>query len=280
MKASNAIKIIVITATLAVFAVAFWAPKNHSATKIAENLSNETKNNISIQVDEIKATLAFEVLSNINNFEKNYRTTDGDDKIQWLDSIIYFWDKQMRPAISAIYAEEKADLTQNIEDRSISGYRYLNITDFLKPEDKPWAFDKAYEAFQKVLEKNPEDVDAKISMGVCMVESGSRNPMEGILLIREVLEKDPNNIRAILQLGHFSVHSGQLDKAIERYKQAYSVDSTQKEMLFYLGDTYAKMGNLDSANYFLNDYKKSIDNPVIKQQLESYIQEINIKSNH
>ncbi len=280
MSAQIAIKIPVIIASAAIFTVAYLAPKNHSATKIAENLTSETKNSIALQVDEIKETLPFESLNSINMYEKNYRTTQSNEKIQWLDSIIQFWDKQMRPAVSAIYAEEKADLTQSLEDRNISGYRYLNITDFLKPEDKTWAFEKAYEAFKKVLEKDPTDIDAKISMGICMVESGSFNPMEGILLIREVLEVEPTNIRAILQLGHFSVHSGQYDKAIERYKQAYAVDTTQKEMFFYLGDTYAKMGKLDSANYFLETYKKSIENPVIKQQLENYIQEINIKSNH
>lgn len=281
MSSKNAIKVpVIIIASIAIFAVAFLAPKNHSVAKIAENLSTETKNSIALQVDEIKASLPFESLTTLNSFEVNYRTTTSSEKVQWLDSIIQFWDKQMRPAVSAIYAEEKADLTQNIEDRNLSGYRYLNITDFLKPEDKTWAFDKAYEAFRKVLEKDPQNTDAKISLGICMVESGSFNPMDGILLIREVLEVEPTNTRAILQLGHFSIQSGQYENAIERYKQAYFVDTTQKEMFFYVGDTYAKMGNLDSANHYLSVYKSSIDNPVIKQQLENYIQEINIKSNH
>jgi lipopolysaccharide biosynthesis regulator YciM len=103
--------------------------------------------------------------------------------------------------------------------------------------------------------------------------------MEGIGLIREVVEKDSTNTRAILQLGHFSVFSGQFPNAIKRYEQALRIDPTLTETYFFIGDTYAKMGDMEQAETYLRKYKDLQEGEEVKAQVEAYIEELKLKSN-
>ena len=160
-----------------------------------------------------------------------------------------------------------------------AGERFLGVAQFLKPEDKPWAYTEARAIFEKVLEMSPDNADAKINLGICMVETNPDNPMQGIGLLREVVAKDPNNTRAILQLGHFSVLSGQFSKAIERYKQALEIDPNLAEAYFYLGDTYAKMGDMVNAEKYLLQYRSLLKDEEVKKQLDIYLEDLKNMSN-
>ena len=273
------IQLVVIIGALGLFTYLALAPKNYSVTKIKEDKAKETKSDIEQQITEVKNEMKKDRLAIINGLEAQFEKASGTGKIQLLDSIIHFWDNEMRPAISAIYAKDKAELTGNMEDYMAAGERFIGVGQFLKPEDKPWAYSEAREIFEKVLEKEPDNADAKIDLGICMVETNPDNPMQGIGLLREVVAKDPNNTRAILQLGHFSVLSGQYSKAIDRYKQALAIDPDLSEAYFYLGDTYAKMGDMESAEKYLLIYRGLLKDEEVKKQLDIYLDDLKKMSN-
>lgn len=273
------IQIIIILGAIAIFGVLMIAPKNYSVTKLKQQKTKEIKSDVQHQITEVKSEMKKPELALINGFEARFESSTGAEKIQWMDSIIGFWDKSMRPAISAVYAKDKADLTGKIEDFMIAGERFLGVAKFLKPEDKPWAYDEAKGIFEKVLELAPSNADAKINLGICMVETNPENPMQGIGLLREVVAEDPNNTRAILQLGHFSVLSGQFSKAIERYEQALEIDPGLVEAWFYLGDTYAKMGDMVNAEKYLLKYKGFLKDEEVKKQLDIYLEDLKKMSN-
>ncbi|MCX7743064.1 MAG: tetratricopeptide repeat protein [Flavobacteriales bacterium] len=269
-----------ITASLAIFYVVYILPRTEPASKIREQQAEKAKEDIHQQIDQVKKELSGIDVARLNGFETMFSISQGSIKIQYLDSIIRFWDKQMRPAIAAIYAEDKAMLTQDKEDWLEAGNRYLQMASFLKGEDKQWAYTRGKTVFETILKSDPENADAKIGLGVCLVESGQGSPMEGIGLLRDVVDKDPTNTRAILQLGHFSVISGQFQKALDRYRQALAIDPKLDETYFFIGDTYAKMGETDSALIFLNKYKELQQEQAVKDQIDLYMQEIKIKSNN
>lgn len=270
---------VLVSASIAVFYVIYKMPRTEPAAKLREQQVEKTKQNIRQQIDQVKKELSGTDITRLNGYETMFSVSQGNIKTQYLDSIIRFWDKQMRPAIAAIYAEDKAELTQAEEDWLEAGNRYLQIASFLKDDDQQWAYNRGKIAFETVLKADPENADAQIGLGVCLVESGQGSPMEGIGLLRNVVNKDPRNVRAILQLGHFSVLSGQFQKALERYRQALEVDPSLDEAYFFIGDTYAKMGKTDSAFVFLNKYKELQKEQVVKDQIDLYMQEIKIKSN-
>lgn len=271
---------VLIVASFAIFYVVYIMPRTEPASILIEQQVEKAKEDISQQIDQVKKELSGSDFARLNGYETMFSVSQGNIKIQYLDSIIRFWDKQMRPAIAAIYAEDKAELTQAGEDWMEAGNRYLQMASFLKEDDRQWAYNRGKVVFETILKADPENADAKIGLGVCIVESGQGSPMEGIKLIRDVVEKDPRNVRAILQLGHFSVFSGQFQKALERYRQALAVDPSLDEAYFFMGDTYAKMGETDSAFIFLNIYKELQQEQVVKDQIDLYMQEIKIKSNN
>jgi len=271
---------VLVTASLAVFYVVYVLPRTEPASKLREQQVEKAKEDIHQQIDQVKKELSGTDVARLNGFETMFSVSQGNIKIQYLDSIIRFWDKQMRPAIAAIYAEDKAELTQAGGDWMEAGNRYLQMASFLKGDDQQWAYTRGKAVFETILKSDPENADAKIGLGICLVESGQGSPMEGIGLLRDVVDKDPGNTRAILQLGHFSVFSGQFQKALERYRQALAVDPLLDEAYFFIGDTYAKMGETDSAFIFLNKYKELQQEQVVKDQIDLYMQEIKIKSNN
>lgn len=271
---------VLITASLAVFYVVYELPRTEPPTKIREQQVEKAKEDIRQQIDQVKKELTGTDVARLNGFETMFSVSQGNIKIQYLDSIIRFWDKQMRPAIAAIYAEDKAEITQAGSDWMEAGNRYLQMASFLKGDDRQWAYTRGKAVFETILKTDTENADAKIGLGICLVESGQGSPMEGIGLLRDVVDKDPANTRAILQLGHFSVFSGQFQKALERYRQALAVDPMLDEAYFFIGDTYAKMGETDSAFLFLNKYKELQQEQIVKDQIDLYMQEIKIKSNN
>ena len=67
-------------------------------------------------------------------------------------------------------------------------------------------------AVRKVLNKNPDNLDAKTNLG--MAYMATENPVKGVTLFREVLAADPRNEKALYNLGMLSIQSGQYDKAV------------------------------------------------------------------
>lgn len=272
-------QLLVLFTAIGVFIAIAMAPKNFPLKKLQEQQSQQSDQDMQAQINEVKNEMKKEELKILNEFELNFSNATGESKLQWMDSIIVFWDRTMRPAISAVYAKDKAKLSGKIEDYMEAGERFLEVAQFLKPEDKPWAFQEAKSIFEKVMELDPENTDAKINLGICLVETNPDNPMQGIQLLREVVEKHPENTRAILQLGHFSVLSGQYSKAIERYQQALEIDPNLAEAWFYLGDTYAKMGDMANAEKYLLKYRSFLVDEEVKKQLDIYLEDLKNMSN-
>lgn len=251
------------------------SPKNYSVNKLKAEAQQEDKVQVKEQINEVKAEMSKPDLAVITGFENKFASSTGNEKVQWLDSIIRFWDKTMRPAISAVYAKDKAELTGKTEDFMTAGERFIGVGEFLKEEDKPWAYKEARLIFEKVIEKDPENADAQIDLAICYMNDPEANePMKGISILKEVVAKDSTNTRAILQLGHFSVISGQYSKAIERYQQALEIDPKLDEAYFYLGDTYAKMGEMDTAEKYLLIYRGTLEDEEVKKQLDNYLQDL------
>lgn len=264
----------VIVLSFFVFAGILFVPKRLPVSALQQKMVVETRTNIRSQVEEIKTKLDSNSLNRLLMMEDGFSNSAGAQKVAWLDSMVNFWDEQMRPPVAAVYSEEKANLTGNIDDLIEAGDRYLTMADFLEPDDRTWAYNEARDIFERVLKVQPDNADAKINLGIAMVETSPNNPMQGISLIREVVQKDSTNTRAILQLGHFSILSGQFSNALQRYQQALRVDSTLTEAWFFIGDTYAKMGDMDNAERYLNKYKDLQENEEVKMQIDAYIQEL------
>ena len=191
-----------------------------------------------------------------------------------LDSLGKAWDEAQIPALAAWYFEKKAEKQPSEENYLAAAYRYFDAFKIAGDELlRTQLVDKAISSYNKVLEINPKNLNAKTDLGVCYAE-GTSEPMKGILMLREVIKEDPNHEMAQLNLGFLSVKSKQFDKAIDRFTTVMKINSKRTDVFYFLGHTYYEAGKKDSAIFWLEKFKKESDDYRLVQQAEQIITQL------
>jgi tetratricopeptide (TPR) repeat protein len=207
------------------------------------------------------------------NTLKMIEELEKQNNAEAFDKIVSILDTTQQPLASALYAEKSARLKNTEEAWQNAADHFFFAASFTIPAEKQLAYDGAIRSYEKVLELNPNNIDAQINLGACYVEASSE-PMKGIGLLRAVLEKDSTNIKAHLNLGLFSVKSAQYDKAIERFTKILAIDPNYIEAYLYIGDVYEQKGDITNAikNYEL--YASVVKNPTIAADVSRYIEKL------
>lgn len=123
--------------------------------------------------------------------------------------------------------------------------------------------------------KTLSPIDAKITRAVKMVRSGDE-PMRGIMLLREVLEEDSTNAAVHWHLGQFSIQSGQYDKAADRFRKVVKYDDSgeYRDAWFYLGRTYATLGDSTQALSAFKKYLTLAEDTAIITGVERFVRQL------
>ncbi len=263
-------QLLLISGAILLTAIIYFAPKESK-----NNTSVETKNEVfSIEsfTIEAKGQLKRQDVQKINEIEAALEKDASSTSLT--DSLGKMWDRLNMPQISSHYYEIVAERNQdenawiNVAYRYYDAFRMTGDSTFRK-----YFVEKAISSYQKVLEKNPENLNAKTDLGLCYAE-GTAAPMKGILLLKEVVTKNPEHEMAQFNLGILSVKSGQHDKAIERFQKVLEINPLNNEARFLLGRTYFAMGNNDFALKNLNMIRESED-PRLNEEVKNLINQIN-----
>jgi len=204
---------------------------------------------------------------------------EGQNNAEAFDKIVSILDTTQQPLASALYAEKSARLKNSEDAWQNAADHFFFAASFTTLSEKQLAYEGAIRSYEKVLELNPNNVDAQINLGACYVEASSE-PMKGIGLLRNVLEKDSTNIKAHLNLGLFSVKSGQYDKAIERFTKILTIDPNYIEAYLYIGDVYEQKGDILNAIKNYEIYASVVKNPSIAADVTKYIEKLKQKTNN
>lgn len=117
------------------------------------------------------------------------------------------------------------------------------------------------------------EVDLMIDSAMSLVsEIGS--PMQGIMLMRKILEEHPNNARAHFQMGLFSIQSGQFEKAVERFEKVISIDPSNVESLYFLGNAHSNLGNKTEAISYLESFNEKTEDEESRKEVEKIIEQL------
>ena len=190
----------------------------------AVNTAQATAINLETVSEAGKQTLSANISQQITELENQLKTADASSKADLQRQLAQKWDDVNIPAPGAFYYEEIAKASNKFEDWLKAGNLFTSAYQATQDSTiQPTLVQRAIGAFQKVLEQQPANLDAKTGLGVAYV-SGTSNPMQGIQLLREVVEKDPENINANMNLGLFSMKSGQFAKAVNRFKTVIAKD--------------------------------------------------------
>ena len=188
----------------------------------------------------------------------------------------YWTDSLHNEQLGAYYAGEAAKLESS--EKNLTFAAHLLLSNMLATNDaamQHWLATQAKELFESALKLNPDNDSSKIGLGACyMFGNISENPMQGILAIREIAEKNPGNIYAQMMLGLGGIQSGQLDKAIERFKNVIKMQPGNVEAILDLAQAYDRKGDKINAVKWYNEALKYIDVPEARNEIETRIKSL------
>lgn len=266
----------ILGASIALVAVIYFLPKGagvgNSAKPQQEPVSGQGGFSEEAFEKKAKTQLPWNLSSKADSLEK-LLTKAATDTVN-LDSLVALWDQVPSPGMAARFSQLKADLTGREKDWVNASYRYFDaFKSATDSAESAWFVSKAINAYQKVLEINPQNLDAKTDLGILYAEA-SPQPMKGITLLREVVTENPLHENAQANLGFLSMKSGQFDKAIERFNQVLKINSARLDMHVYLGEAYLQKGDKENAIRNFEIFKNLSNDPEMNQQIDSYIKEI------
>ena len=264
-------QLLLITGVCLLTVALYFAPK--VINKEVANDNNDLKvYSFETLISEAKGLLKRQEAERINSIETALKSDPSS--LVLFDSLGKMWDRVNMPQISAHYYEKIALIKSDESSWINAAYRYYDA--FRMTSDtslRKVLVDKAISSYQKVLEKNPENLDAKTDLGLCYAE-GTNSPMQGIMLLREVVAKNPNHEMAQFNLGILSVKSQQYDKAVERFQHVLEINSANKEARFMLARTYSAMGNKEQALKNLKMIRETEDSR-LNEEVNNLINQIN-----
>jgi tetratricopeptide (TPR) repeat protein len=195
------------------------------------------------------------------------------DKLSLLDSLSALYNALGLYDSSAIYYERYLASYQDTQSWIAMGDACYKAYYFAADESlaQDWA-KRTQLYYQKALDQNQELLDVKARLA--MTYTRSSNPMKAIAALREVLDKDPNNEQALLNMGLLSIQSGQYAKAVERFKKLISINPQNWLGVFYLGISYAESGQKPAAKECFEKVKRYEKQPQLIEAADEYLKQL------
>jgi tetratricopeptide (TPR) repeat protein len=254
---------------VALTAVLYFAPRKVDKMVTAAAVPSFSFESLN---EKAKQSLKRQEAEEISALEKKVKANTDD--VNANEELAKRWDAFHQPGIAAYYFEAVAEKKPEEKNWLNAAYRYFDA--FQSTEDsveKRRMVDKATAAYEKVIQINPKNLDAKTDLGICYVE-GSGEPMKGIMMLREVIRENPNHENAQFNLGVLSMKSGQYAKAVERFEKVLQINPERKEMYLAMGRAWMMAGNKDKAKENFERLKKETTNPGLVGEANNYINQI------
>jgi tetratricopeptide (TPR) repeat protein len=252
MSRTALLQAVLIIACIGLTAFLYFSPKTMLTPKVSSN--NVVGSDFIFE--QAKRKLQRQEVTSINELEKILETKTGSDRLALLDSLAWRWDILNEPAAAAEYYKKMGEINSSEKSWSDAAQRYLAA---LRTENDSatggWLLEQAINCFNKVVEINPENIDAKMDLALCYAETS--NPMQGITILREVAQKHPENDKAQMNLGILSIRSGQFDKAVERFNKVLELNPAQIEAYYFLGYSLVQKGDSVKALQAFKKYSES-----------------------
>ncbi len=223
---------------------------------------------------ETHAEIPREITEKISEFRALWSQSSQKEKNAiFADSLAALYRLSSRFDSAAWFAEESSKFFNNTESWAKAGDDYYQAYSLALEQGKQQAYAaKARELFEKVLSKDPTNLEVKTKMAMTYMTSS--NPMQGIQMLMEVLKKDPENQLALFNMGMLSIQSGQYDKAIERLERLVKINPGHIQGQLLLGIAWMNSGNAEKARGQFEKVKKMDDDPAVQATVDSYLKDL------
>ncbi len=230
--------------------------------------------------DSISANIAdhveapAEVLSAITALKKEFDKSAGKEKNAiFADSLASLYRAANQFDSAGWYAERASEYFDNTKSwiKAADNY-YQAYTLALTQARQQELAGKAQEFYGKVLEREPDNLEAKTKMAMTFLTSP--NPMQGIMMLREVLIKDPTNELALFNMGMLSIQSGQYDRAVERLEELVEINPRHTQGQLLLGVALMNAGDKKRAKEQFEKLKQTETDPAVQATVDSYLKDL------
>lgn len=210
----------------------------------------------------------------IGEVKKEYnKSTEKEKNAIFADSLANLYRAANQFDSAAWYSEQAAGYYNTAEswEKTADNY-YQAYTLALSDENQRKMAAAAQEFYRKVLDREPENLEAKTKLAMTYLTSS--NPMQGIMMLREVLAVDPENELALFNMGMLSVQSGQYDLAAERLEQLLAINPNHIQGQLLLGVAYMNSGEKEKARLQFEKVKEMDEDPAVQATVDSYLKDL------
>lgn len=263
-------RIILIVVSAIIIWLIFMLPKSvvENESQLKEAVPEEAQ---STGHAAVPTTLSATIKSVRAQFQSN---SSNQKNAIFADSLKTLYTQAGQFDSAAWFAGEAATFFNTTESFLSAGNSYYEAYTFaMEPAKQEQLAEKTREWLNKVVAANPKNLEAKTKIG--MTYLSSKNPMQGITLLREVLAEDPKNEFALYNMGILSVQSGQYDRAIERLEELKAVNPNHIQGALMLGVAYLNKGNKDKARQQFELVKTLDKDPAVQSTADSYLKDLN-----
>ncbi|NMM47079.1 tetratricopeptide repeat protein [Marinigracilibium pacificum] len=238
---------------------------------VTQNPAGKNGENISAHKD---AGLNDSQKQKLSYFKQQLEKDENREKsVNFADSLYGLYYSVQAYDSAAYYKGLIANRLNTLESNIAAGEAYYEAFSFaMDPEKQQELGQTAKSYFDKVLEENPDYIDAEVKNALIAI-NGS-NPMQGVLSLRGLLEKDPKNETINYQLGLMSMQTQQWHKAEERFRTLVGIAPENTEYNFYLGVSLFEDGHKQEAKEYFEKVLKLEDNPEVVSAVNGYLKEI------
>lgn len=210
----------------------------------------------------------------ISSLRESYIKASGKGKLKFADDLITQFVKYTRYDSAAYYANEVAKIEPTESNLMKAGGLYYEAFTYALDTDKTAKMgEQARQLYQKVLDKNPDNLLAKTNMA--MTYTATQTPMQGILMLREVIAKEPDYEPALFSLGILSIRSNQFGKAVERFRQILKNNPSNSKAALNLGYCLAELDRKEEAQQILQKVLANSKDPEEKAAANDILSKIN-----
>jgi tetratricopeptide (TPR) repeat protein len=245
-------------------------------TNTTQKPAIENKIDFTAFIAQAKKNIDANKLKAIDTLEKQLAAqTDAAKKIELTHNLAEAWKNAGSKIITAEYARQFAELTQQPKDYAIAGD--LLVTAFETAADTNLSkqlVDAAFGTLQKAIELDSSNIDNKVNMAACLME-GRNQIMDGVPILLEIVKKSPNHLKANFILAKFAVVSGQYDKAITRLEKLISNNPTYTDAYLVLANAYASKGEAKKAKATLQNCQQHSTDARMKTEIDKLIKQFN-----
>lgn len=173
------------------------------------------------------------------------KSADTDSaKVVHLKKLSGAWYEQGFPILSGYYAEEIAKIAEDREAWSVAGTTYiLGMRNTKDEREFQFARSRAIRALESAISLTTDNVGDQINLALIYVEAPDKNPMQGILMLRDLNEKYPDNVQVLNQLGRLAIQTNQTAKALERLTRSIEIDPENQSTNCLLAKAYNQAGD-------------------------------------